>query len=216
MPALLDGPAGGSGAPAATTHPYVSRRPDVRAAQERLTAASAGVTTERSMIVRELGATFGAKWSAGMTSMVAGVSMPLPIFDPNRGQIARASAERDVAAFELAARERSASAEVAGAYDAARLLTERARLLAQGTNGRPPLLARADEARRIALGAYREGAVSLLQVLDAARAWGDARLTFYQTLYAQHESVAALLVARGDDLLTELPLLAGGRATPSR
>jgi cobalt-zinc-cadmium efflux system outer membrane protein len=193
----------------------VSRRPDVRAAQERLTAASAGVKTEHTMIVRELGATFGAKWSAGMTSMMAGVSMPLPIFDPNRGEIVRATAERDAAAFALTARERTASAELVGAYDAARLLTDRATLLAQGANGRPPLLARADESRRIALGAYREGAVSLLQVLDAARAWGDARLTFYQTLYAQHESVAALLVARGDDLLAELPLLAT-RATPSR
>jgi cobalt-zinc-cadmium efflux system outer membrane protein len=169
------------------------------------------------MIVREIGATFGAKRAAGQTSMVAGVSLPLPIFDPNRGEIARASAERDAAQFELAARERTASAELAGAYDAARLLTERAALLARGANGRPPLLARADEGRRIALGAYREGAVSLLQVIDAARAWGDARLAFYQTLYAQHESVAALLVARGDDLLTELPPLASGaRANPSR
>jgi cobalt-zinc-cadmium efflux system outer membrane protein len=195
----------------------ISRRPDVRAAQERLTAAGSGLATERTMIVREIGATFGAKRAAGQTSMVAGVSLPLPIFDPNRGEIARASAERDAAAFELAARERTASAELSGAYDAARLLTERAALLAQGANGRPPLLARADEGRRIALGAYREGAVSLLQVIDAARAWGEARLAFYQTLYAQHESVAALLVARGDDLLTELPPLASGaRATPSR
>lgn len=207
-----------AGAPTGTTaHLDVSQRPDVRAAQERLTSASAGIKTERSMIVRELGATFGAKWSMGTTSMVAGVSMPLPVFDPNRGEIARVSAERDAAAFELAARERMASAELSGAYDAARLLTERATVLAEGANGRPPLLARADDARRIALGAYREGAVSLLQVIDAARAWGDARLTFYQTLYAQHESVAALLVARGADVLTELPLLASGaRATPSR
>jgi outer membrane protein, heavy metal efflux system len=143
------------------------------------------------------------------------VSMPLPIFDPNRGEIARASAERDVATFELAARERTARAELAGAHEAARLLTERASLLASATNGRPSLLARADEARRIALGAYREGAVPLLQVIDAARAWGDARLMFYEMLYAQHESVAALLVARGDDLFTELPSLAArGQGTP--
>ena len=186
----------------------LARRPDVRAARERLTAAGAGIKAERSMIVRELGATFGAKRTAGTTSMMAGVSMPLPLFDPNRGEIARATAERDVAALELSARERTARAEVAGAYEAARLLTDRASLLARATDGRPSFLARADEARRIALGAYREGAVPLLQVIDAARAWGDARLTFYEMLYAQHESVATLLVARGDDLFTELPSLA--------
>ena len=169
------------------------------------------------MVVRELGATFGAKRTAGTTSMVAGMSLPLPIFNSNRGEVARANGERDAAALELAARERTASAEVVGAYEAARLLTERATLLAQGTDGRPPLLARADEGRRIALGAYREGAVSLLHVIDAARAWSEARVTFYQALYAQHESVAALLAARGDDLLAELPQLAGGaHANPSR
>jgi cobalt-zinc-cadmium efflux system outer membrane protein len=186
----------------------LSLRPDVRVARQRLTAARAGVSSERSMIVRQLGVTFGAKRSAGTTSMLAGLSMPLPIFDPNRGEIARASAERDAAGFELAALERSARAELAGAYEAARLLSQRAALLARAVDGRPAFLARADEARRIALGAYREGAVPLLQVIDAARAWGEARLTFYRTIYAQHESIALLLLARGDDLYTALPALA--------
>jgi cobalt-zinc-cadmium efflux system outer membrane protein len=167
------------------------------------------------MVVRQLGATIGAKRTAGTTSMVAGLSMPFPIFDPNRGEIVRAAAERDAVAFDLAARERTARAELLGAYEAAHLLTERASLLARSADRRPSLLARADEARRIALGAYREGAVPLLQVLDAARAWGEARLTFYDVLYAQHESVAMLLVARGDDLFTELPSLATrGQDTP--
>jgi outer membrane protein TolC len=61
-------------------------------------------------------------------------------------------------------------------------------------------LARADEVRRIALGAYREGAIPLIQVIDAARAWGEARIAYYQILYAQHESVLALLVAEGVDI----------------
>ena len=186
----------------------LSRRPDVRAARERVTASDASVTSEKSMIVRQLGATFGAKWTEGTTSMVAGLSMPFPIFDQNRGEIQRAAADRDVVAYELAARERMARAELAGAYEAARLLTDRVSLLARATDGRPSFLTRADEARRIALGAYREGAVSLLQVIDAARTWGDSRRAFYETLFAQHESVALLLVARGDDLLTELPALA--------
>lgn len=186
----------------------VSLRPDVRAARERLTAATAGVSTERSMIVRQLGVTFGAKQSAGTTSMLAGISVPLPLFDPNRGEIARASAERDAAGFELSALARKARAEFAGAQEAARQLTARAELLIRAVDGRPAFLARADEARRIALGAYREGAVPLLQVIDAARAWGEARNTFYRTLYAQHESIALLLLARGDDLFTRLPALA--------
>jgi cobalt-zinc-cadmium efflux system outer membrane protein len=186
----------------------VDRRPDVVAARERVAAAGAGTALEQRMIVRELGATVGVKQSAGTNSMIAGVSLPLPLFDQNRGELARARAERDAATFELAAQERTARAEVVGAEAAARILTERAAALAaRDSSGGAAYLARADEARRIALGAYREGAVSLLQVLDAARAWGEARVAYYRTLYAQHEAVLALLVARGDDLAVALPRL---------
>jgi cobalt-zinc-cadmium efflux system outer membrane protein len=196
----------------------VDRRPDVLAARERLSAASAGVAVEQRMIIRELGATLGVKQSAGTSSMVAGVSVPLPLFDQNRGELTRARAEHDAAGFDLAARERTARAEVIGAEAAACILTERAGVLAaRDSAGRgAAYLARADEARAIALGAYREGAVSLLQVLDAARAWGEARVAYYRTLYAQHEAVLALLVARGDDLAAALPTLTPAPLAPSR
>jgi outer membrane protein, heavy metal efflux system len=181
------------------------QRPDVVAARERVTASRAAITSERLMLFRELGATFGVKQSAGTSTMIAGVSLPIPLFDQNRGQVARAKAEREVAVYELADRERRASAEVSGARQAARVLTARALQLtgtttASATSAPTSFLMRADEARRIALGAYREGAVPLIQVLDAARAWGEARRAFYQTLYEQHESVLDLLTAEGIDL----------------
>lgn len=181
-------------------------RPQVVAARERLAAAGAAVTTERAMIVREVGAMVGTKQSVGSTSLVAGVSLPLPIVDRNRGEVARATAQREAAAYELAAAERSARAEVSGAYAAAHLLTNRVTTLAApGPDGAPLFLARADESRRIALGAYREGAVPLFTVLDAVRAWGEARVAYYEVLFAQHESVLALLAAQGADLTTALP-----------
>ena len=179
------------------------QRPDVLAARERVAASRAGVTSERTMLLRQLGATFGVKQSAGSSSMIAGVSLPLPLFDQNRGEVARAQAEREVAAFVLADKERTASADVSGALEAAQVLTDRAQLLTGATTSAASapasFLARADDARRIALGAYREGAVPLIQVLDAARAWGEARRVFYQILYEQHESVLDLLAAEGID-----------------
>ena len=189
--------------------PSVDRRPDVVAARERVAAAGAATAVEQRMIIRELGATLGVKQSGGVNSVIAGVSVPLPLFDQNRGELARARAEQDAAAFELAAQERTARAEILGAEAAARVLSERAAALAarDSAGQRAAYLARADEARAIALGAYREGAVPLLQVLDAARAWGEARVAYYRTLYAQHEAVLALLVARGEDLAAALPTL---------
>ena len=188
----------------------LERRPDVRAAQNRADASRAAAAGEQTMILRQLGAMIGTQQMFGTTSLVVGVTLPLPLFDTNRGEIRRTAAERDAAAFELAAAEHAAAADQVGAREIARLLSLRADSLTAG--GADGFLARADEARRIALGAYREGAVPLLAVLDAARAWGDARMTFYRTLYAQHQSVLLLLAAQGADLFTNLPAPAEPRA----
>ena len=201
--APLSLPASASPSPSATPAMSIDRRPDVRAARERLASSNAAVAGERSMIVRQLGATIGTMQTAGTTSMIAGISMPLPLFDQNRGEVQRANAERDAAAFELAAQERTATAAILGAYEAARILTERATLLARRDS--TSFLARAEESRRIALGAYREGAVPLFQVIDAARSWADARITYYKTMAAQHQSILALLVSEGFDLYTTAP-----------
>ena len=192
------------------TSPAGSTRPEIRAARERAAAAGAGVTTERTNLIRQLGFTVGTKRTSGTTSLIAGVSMPFPLFDQNRGAIARAAGEREAATFDLAAQERIGRAEIVGASESARLLTDRARVLAGAAPGQG-YLARADEARRIALGAYQEGAVPLIQVIDAARAWGEAQLVYYQILYAQHESVVQLLVAEGVDVASTLPSLAEAR-----
>jgi cobalt-zinc-cadmium efflux system outer membrane protein len=190
--------------PTAVARQALGVRPEMDVARERLNAGNYAITTQRALRLRNLGATLGTKRSAGMTSLMAGVALPLPLFDQNRGEVARVVAERDAAAFELAAQERSVRAEVAATYEAARLLTARASTLAQRENG---YLDRADEARRIALGAYREGAIPLIQVLDAARAWGEARVAFYRVLYGQHESVLNLISAEGEDLGTALTTL---------
>ena len=81
--------------------------------------------------------------------------------------------------------------------------------MTSGPGSAPAYLAKADELRRITLGAYREGGAPLLQVLDAARVWGDARITFYTTLFAQHEAVLALVVAQGNDLFVAMLGLVG-------
>jgi len=176
----------------------LSERTELVAARERVRSATAGIGAERSMLIRQFGVTLGLKRSAGSSSLLAGGSIPFPLFDQNRGEIARATGERDAAAFELASAERSVRAEVAGLLAAARLLTDRMNgQLAQAGPAR--YLARAAEIRRIALGTYREGAIPLIQVIDAARASADARTAFFATLYAQHQAVLAFFAAQGDD-----------------
>jgi outer membrane protein, heavy metal efflux system len=186
----------------ATLQKSVSSRPDVRAAADRATAAGAGIRVEQASILRDLGGTIGTMRTLGTTSMIAGVSVALPVLNQNRGEIDRAKAERDAAVFELAASTRMATSQLAGALATARLLHDRAVALA----GTPAsgFLARADEARRIAIGSYREGAVPIIQVIDASRAWGESRIAYYDLVFAQHESVLDLLYADGRDPRTAL------------
>lgn len=166
-------------------------RPDLVASRARAEAARAEVSAQRALTVRQIGATFGTKRTLGVTSFIAGVSLPIPLFDQNRGEVQRATGERTAAEYEFAWAERQAVSEVEAALEAARLLTEQVGML------RGSFLARAEESRRIALAAYQEGAVSLLQVIDASRTLADARVTYYRTVFAQRQSLLELNAAVG-------------------
>lgn len=181
--------------------------PAVEAARQRLVASEAATSAERSLLLRELGAMVGTKNSAGSSSLVAGFTLPFPLLDQNRGSIAAARAERDVAQLELEQERRTADSDLIGAEKAARILTQRVTTFGTGSGG---YLARAEEARRIALGAYREGGTNLLQVIDAARAWKEARNSYFETLFAQHLAVIRLLVAEGVDVIDTWPRLQSG------
>jgi outer membrane protein TolC len=177
-------------------------RPEVEAARERLVASEAATASERRMLLRELGAMVGTMNSGGSSSLVAGFMLPFPLLDQNRGSITATRAERDAAQFELEQEKRNADADFFGAERAARILSQR---VAGFGTGRVGYLARAEDARRIALGAYREGGTSLLQVIDAARAWREARSSYFETLFAQHRAVIQLLVAEGIDVIDAWP-----------
>ena len=183
-------------------------RPELQAAEARLLASEAAVASERRLLLREVGAMVGTKTSAGSSSLVAGFTVPFPLLDQNRGSIASARAETDAARFELAQQRRAAKADLLAAESAARILAQRVAMF--GSGGTIGYLNRAAEGRRIALGAYREGGTSLLQVIDAARAWREARTSYFETLFAQHRSVISLLVSEGIDVIQTWPTLRAG------
>ena len=166
-------------------------RPELVTARARVAAAGAQTSFQQALTIRQVGATFGQKRVGSETSMIAGLSIPLPIFDRNRGEVQRASAERRAAEKNLEWAERRITSELAGARQAVTLVSaEVARL---GSS----FLARADEIRRITVAAYEDGAASLLQVLDASRALNEARLGYYRTVFEEQQNVLELSVASG-------------------
>ena len=168
-------------------------RPELLSARARLAGSEAAIAYQRTLNVRQLGASFGLKRSAGQSSMIAGVSMAIPIFNRNHAGIARASGESRAVQQEVASWERTVAGEVRGAYAAAERLSLQVAAL------RPMFLRRAEEVHRITLGAYQEGGASLLQVLDASRSLADARLMYARTLFAARESILELTLASGTD-----------------
>jgi len=185
------------------------RRSDLRAARARAAAARAEVSLQRSMLIRQIGLVFGTKRITGANTLIAGVTLPLPLFEQNRGGREVARGERTAAESELAWSERLALADVAAAYRMAQLLTR------QATRLRGGFITRADESRRITLAAYEEGAATLLQVLDVSRAWADAQVLYYRTLFEQRQSLLELNVAAGLEPEAAATLPPSGSSVPT-
>jgi cobalt-zinc-cadmium efflux system outer membrane protein len=113
-----------------------------------------------------------------------GFSVPVPLFNLNRGSIAVARADVDRAQAELALAEVQSSIEIARARRELAIATAK---LARDT----VLVGAADRVGRMSLVAYREGASSLATVLEAQR---NAREVLAQYV----DDVAAALVAAAE------------------
>ena len=106
------------------------------------------------------------------SGFVAGVSLPLPLWDRRRGAIEAAGAESRRRVAEVDVVRRRIASEVAEAAAALRAVDEQLDLL------RPQLGAESQAALRAAQVAYAEGEISLVEWLDAVRAYQEAEATF--------------------------------------
>ncbi len=104
-----------------------------------------------------------------------GIGLGLPIFDRNRGPIATAEAERLRAQAELTLAQVEARTEIA------RAVRERENALSKVTRDRI-LFASANRVAAMSLTAYREGASSLTNVLEAERSARDILSQFVDDL----------------------------------
>jgi cobalt-zinc-cadmium efflux system outer membrane protein len=134
---------------------------------------------------------FGYKRTEGFNTVLGGVSIPLPIFDRNQGNIRFNQSEVDRAEALLRERQRQAQTEVAGAVAA---LGRRASMLRRIEEG---MLERAEESWQISLAAYREGATDLLRLLDAQRSRNEVRLLRIRTRLELQVSLVDLEEAVG-------------------
>ena len=174
--------------------------PDVaRLAAER-DRQGASVRVERSLAWQNPTLSFGYRRFEdldGDGALVAGVSVPLGVFNRNQGSVARARAEERRAELELEAGRRTlmreyAAVERAIAADAAAV---------QSTED--DVIPQAERALSLAQDGYNRGAFSYLDVLDAQRSLSDARQARVEALRSFHANEATLdrLTARFGEVL---------------
>ena len=122
-------------------------------------------------------------------------SVPLPVFNRNQGDIARATGEQEKATRALAALETQVAGEVASAYEefesSRQLLIEIERDLLKPTS----------DARDGTTYVYQAGATSLLEVLDAQRAFNDTMDTYYSAQATYRRAQIKLALAIGKDVV---------------
>jgi len=159
------------------------RRPDLTAAEREAEAAEAALRLARAE--RWPNVTVGVQYThdefqvAGnlANSLGANFSLPLPLVNRNQGEIQRAEAEALIARHEVQKLRLGIPQEVRTAVTSYTVAGERVRRFEQA------FLRQSEDARRAAEVSYREGAISLLEFVEAER-------TFIQT---QRDHLDALL-----------------------
>jgi len=131
----------------------------------------------------------------GDGALVAGVSIPLGVFDRNQGAVAQARAKEKRAAYDLEAGRLAIAREYAALQRA--LSAEAASVLSIEQE----VIPQAERALKLARDGYNQGAFSYLDVMEAQRALSNAREARVNSLRSYHANEAALdrLTARFAD-----------------
>lgn len=154
----------------------LTRRPDYLGDQQSQARSRADLRLQlaNSKVDYTVSTEFTRQSAWGVSGNSVGVyfSMPLRIFNKNQGEIARAQREIALASARTNALESSIETEVDKAY---RQYTVSQRLL---TSIETDMLAKARSVRDTTEYSYKRGEASLVEFLDAQRAFNDAMQTF--------------------------------------
>lgn len=185
-----------------------AERPDLQAARARLAqsralrslAGSALLPTPTLSLVWQPDGPFEPQtfWTVGAARKFSfGLGLTIPLFDQFGGERQRAQAGIDAAQVAETRTENAVLSEVVTAQDA----FDAARSLAARYQG--GLLDAAARSLAEARYAYDAGALSLLDLLDAIRTYGEVRSDAATALHDYWVSVAALARAAGKDIAPE-------------
>ena len=169
----------------------LQERPDYRAAELGVTAAQSQILLAKANAKQDVDASAAYTHTAGQNSASFFVNFGLPIFNRNQGEIARTGYALTQAQEMQASTSDTVLSDVSDAYEALRSNDEVVQLYTSG------YLKQAQDSRDISEYAYKRGATSLLDFLDAERSNRATQLAYRQALSSYMTALEQLKEAVG-------------------
>lgn len=169
----------------------IKQRPDLRAAEQGIAAAQSQINLAKANGKQDVTLTTNYSHTPGLSSLSWFVSVPIPIFDRNQGEVARTRFALTQAEFTEKAAQDTVMTDVINAYEATETNQEVVQLYTSG------YLKQAEDSRDISAYAYKGGAATLLDFLDAERSYRSTQLAYRQALAAYMLSMEQLRQAVG-------------------
>jgi cobalt-zinc-cadmium efflux system outer membrane protein len=169
-------------------------RPEIKVAEAEVARGESALKLERSRAKGEVTPYAGYRRVGVDNTVLAGVTVPLPVGNRNQSGIARAEAEQRIAETNLRFARNHALAEVEAAFHAYETAREQIRAYEGG------LLKQADESRDIQFDAYQEGATELITLIESQRTRTEVRANYYRAIFDFYTSIFQLELATGTDI----------------
>jgi cobalt-zinc-cadmium efflux system outer membrane protein len=169
----------------------LKQRPDFQAALLGVTAAQSQIRLAKANGKVDVNGTFDYTHTSGQNTASIFASFELPIFNRNQGEIARTGYALTQAQESQLSASDTVLSDVGNAYEAIRSNDEIVQLYTSG------YLKQAQESRDISEYAYKRGAASLLDFLDAERTCRAAQLAYRQALASYMTALEQLREAVG-------------------
>jgi cobalt-zinc-cadmium efflux system outer membrane protein len=166
-------------------------RPDYRAAVLGITAAQSQVSLAKANAKVDVTGTYDFTHVSGESTASLFANFELPIFNRNQGEIARTGYALTQAQEQEQAASDTVLSDVANAYEAVKSNEEVVQLYTSG------YLKQAQDSRDITEYAYKRGAASLLDFLDAERSYRSIQLAYRQALASYMTALEQLKEAVG-------------------
>jgi len=166
-------------------------RPDYRAAELGVTAAKSQILLAKANAKVDVNGTYDFTHVSGENTASLFANFELPIFNRNQGEIARTGYALTQAQEQQQAASDTVLSDVANAYEAVKSNDEVVQLYTSG------YLKQAQDSRDISEYAYKRGAASLLDFLDAERSYRSVQLAYRQALASYMNALEQLKEAVG-------------------